>query len=739
MKKHLIVSSLFFLVATGLNAQLSDQSVARKWNELLIESIRNDFARPPVHARNLYHTAIAMYDAWAIYDDHADTYLLGKTVNGFTCPFEGIPEPEDKQAAREKAMSFAAYLLLSNRFFYSPGWESSLASYRNLMDSLGYDRFDVSLDYSEGDAAALGSHIAKCIIDYGLQDGSNEIFNYENLFYQPVNPSLLPSLSGNPNLTDPNRWQPLTFDFFVDQSGNIFPGATPAFQSPEWGQVEGFALGEPDPNPVIRDGFTYQTYHDPGPPPYLDTINQSGLSELYKWGFIMVPVWGSHLDPGDGVIWDISPASIGNLSALPDSFAAYPQHYNFLEGGEYNSPGYTLNPVTGKPYEPQLVPRGDYARVLAEFWADGPDSETPPGHWFTILNYVNDQPDLVRKYKGEGEELDPLEWDVKAYLTLGATVHDAAISAWGVKGKYDYIRPISVVRWLADKGQSTNPSDLSYDPNGIPLVPGLIELVKEGDPLAGEAGEQVGKIKLYTWRGPDYIEDPEVDDAGVGWILAENWWPFQRPTFITPPFAGYVSGHSTFSRAAAEALTYFTGSPYFPGGMGEFVAKKNEFLHFEEGPSVDVHLQWASYRDASDQTSLSRIWGGIHPPQDDIPGRLMGVEVGQAAAKKAELLFNAGSTSASEIRKDPFVAKIYPNPVVSGEMLSLELPQNESAGESRYQLQITDLQGKLHYSSLVESRLKNLYLQLPDMEPGYYTVQIKGKQTVAIGKLLVAK
>lgn len=739
MKKQLIVAFLVILSVSGLSAQLSDKSVARKWNELLIESIRNDFARPPVHARNLYHSAIAMYDAWAVFDENADTYLLGKTVNGFTCPFEGIPMPEDIQAAREKAMSFAVYLLLSNRFFYSPGWESSLASYRNLMDSLGYDRFEVSLDYSEGDAAALGSHIAKCIIDYGLQDGSNEIFNYENLFYQPVNSSLLPSLLGNPNLTDPNRWQPLTFDFFVDQSGNIFPGATPAFQSPEWGQVKGFALGEPDPDPLIRDGFTYQTYHDPGPPPYLDTLHQSGLSDLYKWGFTMVPVWGSHLDPEDGVIWDISPASIGSLSALPDSFASYPEHYNFLEGGEYKSIGYNINPVTGIPYEPQLVPRGDYTRVLAEFWADGPDSETPPGHWFTILNYVNDHPDLVRKYKGEGVELDPLEWDIKAYLTLGATVHDAAISAWGVKGKYDYIRPISVVRWLAAKGQSTDPSDLSYDPNGIPLLDGLIELVRVGDPLAGEAGANVGKIKLYTWRGPDYIQDPEVDDAGVGWILAENWWPFQRPTFITPPFAGYVSGHSTFSRAAAEALTYFTGSPYFPGGMGEFVAKKNEFLHFEEGPSMDVHLQWASYRDASDQTSLSRIWGGIHPPQDDIPGRQMGIEVGLAAAKKAELLFNAGSTNTFSIGDVLPEAKIFPNPSFSGQMIGLELPPNVRQGKGRHLLQITDLQGRLRYSAFVESGLKHLYLQLPEIPAGYYLLQIKCEQTVAIGKLLIVK
>ena len=80
------------------------------------------------------------------------------------------------------------------------------------------------------------------------------------------------------------------------------------------------------------------------------------------------------------------------------------------------------------------------------------------------------------------------------------------------------------------------------------------------------------------WRGHEYIKDPKRDYAGVGWILAENWWPYQRPTFVTPNFSGYVSGHSTYSRAAAEVLTLLTGNPFFPGGMGEFIAKKNKFL-----------------------------------------------------------------------------------------------------------------------------------------------------------------
>lgn len=41
---------------------------------------KNDFARPPVQARNFYHLSLAMYDAWAIYDTtEATRVLFGKS------------------------------------------------------------------------------------------------------------------------------------------------------------------------------------------------------------------------------------------------------------------------------------------------------------------------------------------------------------------------------------------------------------------------------------------------------------------------------------------------------------------------------------------------------------------------------------------------------------------------------------------------------------------------------------
>ena len=725
-----LIGGLFLLICIGGQPVLGQHSVARQWNEILLEAIRGDFARPTVHARNLFHISAAMYDAWAAYDDQVEPYLLGKFTQGYFLPFEGVDRPSNILAARQEAISYAAYRLITERFLGSPGAFETLFRCDSLMLALGYPLVFQSSEYRSGDPAALGNYIADGYLDYGLQDGSNEEIGYGNLFYQPVNDPLPPIDPGNPRLEDPNRWQPLSLRIFIDQSGNPVTAGGLPFLSPEWGWVSPFALTEADRMDYERDGQVYPVYHDPGPPAYL--IDGNASSAEYEWGFALVAAWASHLDPADSVIWDISPGSQGNydLDDFPRDLSGLRDFYAFEEGGDPGQ-GHDLNPHTGEAYPPNLVPRGDYTRILAEFWADGPDSETPPGHWFTILNYVSDHPEFEPRYRGHGELLPQLEWDIKAYFSLGGAMHDAAISAWSIKGYYDYIRPISAIRWMADQGQSSDPNLPNYDAQGLKLRPGLIELVAAGDPLAGAQGQHIGKIKLYSWRGPDFIDNEEVDVAGVGWILAENWWPYQRPSFVTPPFAGYVSGHSTFSRAAAEVLTLLTGDPFFPGGVGEFVARKNEFLVFEEGPSIDVVLQWATYRDASDQTSLSRIWGGIHPPVDDIPGRIIGDRIGKDAFALAEKYFT-GTVEGNEIAEEVFA---FPNPVANGKQLTLRF----SEPVQQVKVELIDLQGRVVWQEFYSQAQAFFTFQVipTGISTGLYGLRVETDKGLKREKILV--
>jgi hypothetical protein len=638
-----------FTASPSIPIGAANHTVARLWIEQLLNAIRGDLSRPTVHARNLFHVSLAMWDAWAVYSANAYPFLTPEHVNS-----------ANLEAARKESISFAAYRVIQARFGASPGAAQTMAAINVQMDALGYNKNNF---LTVGNSpAAVGNRIAINVLSFGLADNANEQGNYANLHYLPVNPPLAPDLPGNPQditcadppncpdgiidyVLDPNRWQPLDISVFIDQGGNVIFGGYPAAVSPEWGQVTPFALSPLEltiynREPPAQDAdYDYWVYHDPGPPPLFGEF-------YYKWGFEMNILWSSHHTTDDGVMWDISPASVGN-APTPDP-SEYLDYYDYMDGGDWGT-GYPVNPITGQPYTPQIVPRGDYTRCLTEFWSDGPASETPPGHWFTILNYVSDHPLTVKRLGGQGPILPDLEWDVKTYLALGGAVHDTAVTIWGIKGWYDYIRPISVVRYMAGLGQCTDPKADSYDVNGLDLIPGRIELVTEEsilpgerhEHLAGENNENVGKIAIYAWRGPPNIPlpGPVSEVAGVGWILAENWWSFFPISFVSPPFPGFPSGHSGFSRAGALVMTALTGSEYFPGGMSEFYLPAGEYLDVEDGPSVDVTLQWARYQDGSDQCSLSRLWGGIHPPQDDLPSRIIGETTGPEAFALAQSLY----------------------------------------------------------------------------------------------------
>lgn len=720
---------IFFLPALAPALRAQEQSVARQWNEQLLEAIRNDLARPVVHARNLYHISAAMYDCWSLVHKSGTPAL----VNGETIPIEywNVPTYADPDAAAAEAASFAAFRLLRHRYQSSPGrTETALAAFR-LMQELGYDVTNASTDYKSGDPAMLGNYVANQIITFGLTDGANEAGDYANLEYpDPVNPALQFT---NPfsifRLNEVTRWQSLLFPgVVIDQSGNpIGDGGPLPFLGAEWGRVTPFALSAEDRtevDPETQFGNS-PIYHDPGPPPIFTRSDTANLEE-YRWNFETVLKWSSHLDPNDGVEWDISPGARGNLTTpYPETFGEY-QAFYLKEGGTAGANGHAINPVTNAPYPPNIVPRGDYTRVLAEFWADGPASETPPGHWFSIFNRTMDHPLFERKIEGRGPELPALEYDVKAYLALGGAMHDAAISAWSVKGAYDYIRPISAIRWMGKNGQASDPDGENPSIFGLNLDPGYIEPLER--PIIIENTRTLAQVQARGWIGPEAIEDPTTDVAGVGWINPAMWYPYQRPTFVTPNFAGYVSGHSTYSSAAAQVLELLTGTPYFPGGVGEFVAKKDSFLVFERGPSIDIVLQWATYRDASDQTSLSRIWGGIHPPVDDVPGRRIGILVGDDAMEKALDLFagNLTSTGALPVAED---VKIYPNPIHSGEQLTIVLPNSYRART----IGLYDLQGR----EVARQQVWGPIIQLPTSQvlPGVYIVVEIGK--ASLGRIVV--
>lgn len=592
INNSLLALFLLFFMTSPISSQVNWQ-----WNEELLESIRNDIAKPVVHSRNLYHHSLGMYNL------HDEIMLGGEGQLAPEAPSQGGMD-------LARAWTGYSYAFISARYANAPGWTQIENNINDLTLELhGQDWASLSADPS----ALYGYNYGLEVNAHFMLDGANQTADYANTCYTPSNDPVDAETPGSCTvLDDAAHWQPLAF-------GATGGGGSQDFLGANWGDVLPFSLDVDASIQMERDGCTYRLYADPGAPEYLGDESSSPYS--YINGFTTVVNWQQHLNPDaeDDAYMDISPKSQGNFGGYPD----VPEIYYDMDGPNLGA-GHAYNPITSQPYEENLVLRSDFTRVLPEFWADGPNSETPPGHWFSIMNHdVYGTPDFLPRWKGE-VELTEEEWLARAYLLLGGAFHDVSITTWGIKAYYDFIRPISAIRHMQSLGQSTDPSLPSYHEHGLPLMEGVIEVIESGDPILADYPGSLGDIKIKQWIPSDTPDGP----ASFDWRPGCHWLPYQLPSFVTPPFAGYVSGHSTFSAAAAELLATMTGSAFFPGGMGSFTFAP-DYLNFDVGPSVAFELQWATYKDAADQSGLSRIWGGIHPPVDDVRGRIIGDDIAQ--------------------------------------------------------------------------------------------------------------
>ena len=213
----------------------------------------------------------------------------------------------------------------------------------------------------------------------------------------------------------------------------------------------------------------------------------------------------------------------------------------------------------------------DAQKVQAEYFADGPSSEFPPGHWALFAQFVS---------RRDRHSLDD---DVKMFFALGNALLDAGICAWDAKRAYDYVRPITAIRFLyADK-----PS-------------------------------------IYSWGGPF---------QGTRLIPGATWRPYQLGTVVTPPFPEYFSGHSVFSAAGAEILKTSTGSDAF--GYSVLIPRGSSRAEPGLVPANDLTLSWATFSEAADAAGMSRRYGGIHFRSGDITGRSTGRVVGRQVWARA--------------------------------------------------------------------------------------------------------
>ena len=233
-------------------------------------------------------------------------------------------------------------------------------------------------------------------------------------------------------------------------------------------------------------------------------------------------------------------------------------------------------------------------KAIVEFMRDGPRSTAQSGHWLKFSQVVSRR------------DRNDLDTDVKLFFAIGNIEMDAFIAAWDSKRYYDSSRPWTLIRHY----------------------------------YAGKT--------IKGWAGPG---------KGVMDIPAEKWHPYSPASFVTPPFPGYVSGHSCASGAAAEMLKLFTGSDEckfvehrHAGEITEEGFSCREMQQLDGRPlaeiigdehaTCDVKLPIPTFSSAAEMAGISRVMGGYHIQADNIAGLKLGRDVAKYSWPIYQQYFN---------------------------------------------------------------------------------------------------
>ena len=219
----------------------------------------------------------------------------------------------------------------------------------------------------------------------------------------------------------------------------------------------------------------------------------------------------------------------------------------------------------------------DEQKTIAYYWADGPGSELPPGHWAMVAQAASRAGGLT------------LDVNAKGFFALSNALLDASIATWNTKVVQDTVRPITYIRWL----------------------------------YAGK--------KVKGWTGPGTKVD---DEDGSAWI------PYQEANVVSPPFGEYTSGHSAFSGAAQRVFNLVAGSDSFKLPLSVTVAKGRSTIEPGVVPAKNTTLTFKSFTDAANSAGMSRRYGGIHFEQGDLNGRTLGTQIGSQAWATAQPYFH---------------------------------------------------------------------------------------------------
>jgi hypothetical protein len=424
----------------------------------------------------------------------------------------GIPEPQASSnlaADKAKAISFAAYRTLADLF------PSRRPIYATQMTALGYDPNDTSTTPTT--PQGVGNKAAEAVINFRHADGSNQTRND----------------SGTPANPDDDTVS------YPDPACTPTPTASCYQPTRQWNQPT-------DPwrwKPLCVRTLTGVNNGSPATPPGGNCVAPS-----YTIQRPLTPQWPK-----------------------VTTFAASPLQYK-VTGPPRKPDGTCCSDADVATALNDTSNLDDRRKVIAEYWADGPGTEFPPGHMAVFAQALS---------RRNGHSLDT---DVKMFFALGNALLDAGVGSWATKYQYDFWRPVTAIRHVY-QGQMIN-----------------------------------------SWLGPGH-------NPSYGLVPAEEWMPYQELNVVTPAFPEYVSGHSTFSAAGNIILTAFTTSDIFNAYV---TIPANWSKIQPGVPSSPVTLTWPTFTAAANEAGISRRYGGIHFQSGDYHARMLGNLLGRGAYSKAQ-------------------------------------------------------------------------------------------------------
>lgn len=227
----------------------------------------------------------------------------------------------------------------------------------------------------------------------------------------------------------------------------------------------------------------------------------------------------------------------------------------------------------------------DEQKILAEFWAGGPGTVTPPGMWVVFLSIVLRSNSIK------------LIQEIKSYAVLCSSLYQSSICAWRLKRTHLQARPLQKIRQY----EYENPINQTWNSKKM-----------------GQYWLPYQELNFVTPPFPDFVSGHSTFSASSAKIFCY----LLQSDMIN--LANPVSN--------SEILNYL--SPILNNNTTNFslnnffVLPKTSTIEPGIVPSTSVNLNWICWTEMARSSGKSRIYGGIHIESSNQGGLYLGSMIG---------------------------------------------------------------------------------------------------------------